>query len=100
MPPAAVLFDLYDTLVHASPGSSFYRSVPSALGVSAGRWLACYRALGPAAMTGEVPDMTSRVHLACGQAGQPRDRDAVAAVVRDRLPELYAAVRADRQART
>lgn len=71
MPPAAVLFDLYDTLVHAAPDSSFYRAVPSELGVSPERWLACYRALGPAAMRGEVPDMTSRVHLACRHAGQP-----------------------------
>ena len=98
MPPAAVLFDLYDTLVHADPRSSFYQEVPTALGVSPERWLACYRALGPAAMTGEVPDMTSRVHLACRQAGQPRDRAAVASVVRDRLPLLYAGIRADSQA--
>ena len=46
-PPAAVLFDLYDTLVHASPDSSYYRAVPSALGVSPERWLTRYRALGP-----------------------------------------------------
>jgi len=98
MPPAAVLFDLYDTLVHAAPRNSFYRAVPTALGVSPERWFACYRALGPAAMTGEVPDMTSRVHLACRQAGQPRDRDTVASVVRDRLPSLYAGIRADPQA--
>ena len=31
--PAAVLFDLYDTLVHARAGSYFYHSVPTALGV-------------------------------------------------------------------
>jgi len=100
MPLAAVLFDLYDTLVHAAPRGSFYRAVPTALGVGTERWLACYRALGPAAMTGEVPDMTSRVHLACHRAGQPRDREAVAAVVRNLLPLLYADIRADRQART
>jgi hypothetical protein len=72
--PKAVLFDLYDTLVHAAPHNSFYRAVPSALGVAQERWLACYRVLGPAAMLGELPDMTSRVHLACHRAGQPRDR--------------------------
>jgi putative hydrolase of the HAD superfamily len=97
-PPAAVLFDLYDTLVHASPHSSFYRAVPSALGVSPERWLACYRALGRAAMLGEVPDMASRVHLACHHAGQPRDRDTVVAVIRDRLPLLYADIKPDCQA--
>ena len=94
----AVLFDLYDTLVHAAPDNSFYRAVPAALGVSQERWLACYRALGSAAMRGEVPDMTSRVHLACDRAGQPRDRDAVASVVRDLLPLLYAGIEPDRQA--
>jgi FMN phosphatase YigB (HAD superfamily) len=31
-PPAAVLFDLYDTLVHASPRRSFYRAVPAYVG--------------------------------------------------------------------
>ena len=41
--PAAVLFDLYDTLVHASPRRSFYRAVPAALGVTQERWLTCYR---------------------------------------------------------
>ncbi len=97
-PPAAVLFDLYDTLVHAAPGNSFYRAVPTALGVGQERWLGCYRALGPAAMLGEVPGMTSRVHLACHRAGQPRDRDAVASVVRDLLPLLYAGIEPDRQA--
>jgi len=50
-------------------------------------------------MTGEVPDMTSRVHLACRQAGQSRDRAAVAAVTCDLLPLLYADIRADPQAR-
>jgi putative hydrolase of the HAD superfamily len=97
-PPAAVLFDLYDTLVHAAPHSFFYRAVPSALGVSPERWLACYRALGRAAMLGEVPDMASRVHLACHDAGQSRDRDTVVAVVRDQLPLLYADIKADREA--
>jgi len=72
--------------------------VPSALGVGQERWLAFYRALGPAAMLGELPDMTSRVHLACHRAGQPRDRDAVASVVRDLLPLLQAGIEPDRQA--
>jgi putative hydrolase of the HAD superfamily len=99
-PPVAVLFDLYDTLVHASPHSSFYRAVPSALGVSPQRWLASYRALGRAAMLGEVADMASRVHLACHHAGQPRDRDTVVSVVRDRLPLLYADIKPDHQALT
>ena len=49
-------------------------------------------------MRGEVPDMTSRVHLACHRAGQPRDRDAVASVVRDLLPLLYTGIEPDRQA--
>jgi hypothetical protein len=53
----AVLFDLYDTLVHASPDNSFYHRVPAALGVDRDRWHACYRALGRAAMLGEVPGM-------------------------------------------
>jgi putative hydrolase of the HAD superfamily len=97
-PPTAVLFDLYDTLVHASPRRSFYHVVPSALGVSRERWLECYRALGRAAMLGEVPDMTTRVFLACRDAGQPRDRDTVAAVVRDGLPLLYADIAPDPQA--
>jgi FMN phosphatase YigB (HAD superfamily) len=48
-PPAAVLFDLYDTLVHASPRRLFYHAVPAALAVSEERSLACYRALGRAA---------------------------------------------------
>jgi FMN phosphatase YigB (HAD superfamily) len=39
-PPAAVLFDLYDTLVHASPRRSFYQAVPAALAVSQQRCLA------------------------------------------------------------
>jgi putative hydrolase of the HAD superfamily len=99
-PPTAVLFDLYDTLVHVSPRRSFYRAVPSALGVSHERWLACYRALGRAAMLGDVPDMTTRILLACRDAGQPRDRDTVAAVVRDRLPLLYADIAPDPQALT
>ncbi len=72
--------------------------VPSALGVGQERWLACYRALGSAAMLGKLPDMTSRVHLACDRAGQLCDRDAVASVVRDSLPLLYAGIEPDRQA--
>ena len=96
--PAAVLFDLYDTLVHASPRRSFYYAVPAALGVSQERWLACYRALGRAAMLGDVPDMTTRVSLACRHAGQPRDTAAVCAVVRDQLPLLYGDIELDGQA--
>lgn len=96
--PGAVLFDLYDTLVHASPGGSFYRAVPAELGVSHECWLACYRALGQAAMLGQVPDMTTRVCLACRDAGQPRDRDLVAAVVRAQMPALYAGIAPDPQA--
>jgi hypothetical protein len=98
-PPAAVLFDLYDTLVHASADNAFYRAVPAALGVSPDRWLTCYRALGPASMRGEVPDLTSRVYLACRHAGQPRDRHTVASVVDGLLPVLYAGIRPDREAR-
>jgi putative hydrolase of the HAD superfamily len=98
-PPAAVLFDLYDTLVHASPDNAFYRAVPVALRVRPDRWLSCYRALGPAAMRGEVPDLASRVYLACRHAGQPRDRPAVASVVDGLLPVLYAGIRPDREAR-
>ena len=97
-PPAAVLFDLYDTLVHAPAGNAFYRAVPAALGVPADRWRSCYRALGPASMRGEVPDLTSRVYLACRHAGQPRDRSTVASVVDGLLPMLYAAIRLDREA--
>ena len=67
-PPAAVLFDLYDTLVHASADNAFYRAVPAALRVRPDRWLTCYRALGSASMRGEVPDLTSRVCLACRHA--------------------------------
>jgi putative hydrolase of the HAD superfamily len=97
-PPAAVLFDLYDTLVHASPRRSFYHAVPAALAVRPERWLACYRALGRAAMLGDVLDMTTRVGLACRHAGQPRDPATVAAVVRDKLPLLYADIEPDGQA--
>jgi putative hydrolase of the HAD superfamily len=97
-PPAAVLFDLYDTLVHASPRRSFYHAVPAALAVRPERWLACYRALGRAAMLGDVPDMTTRVALACRHAGQPRDPAAVAAVVREKLPLLYGDIEPDGQA--
>ena len=97
-PPAAVLFDLYDTLVHASADNAFYRAVPAALRVRPDRWLGCYRALGPAAMRGEVPDLASRVYLACRHAGQPRDRHTVTAVVDALLPALYAGVRPDREA--
>jgi putative hydrolase of the HAD superfamily len=96
--PAAVLFDLYDTLVHARADNDFYRAVPAALGIDPDRWHACYRALGPAAMRGEVPDLTSRVYLACRAAGQPHERAAVAAVVADLLPVLYAGIRPDPEA--
>ena len=54
-PPAAVLFDLYDTLIHASPRRSFYAAVPAALAVNQECWLACYRRLGRAAMLGDDP---------------------------------------------
>jgi putative hydrolase of the HAD superfamily len=97
-PPAAVLFDLYDTLVHASADNAFYRAVPAALRVRPDRWRACYRALGPASMRGEVPDLTSRVYLACHHAGQPRDRPTVATVVDGLLPLLYAGIRPDPEA--
>jgi putative hydrolase of the HAD superfamily len=97
-PPAAVLFDLYDTLVHASPRRSFYHAVPAALAVSQERWLACYRALGRAAMLGDVPDTATRVGLACRHAGQPRAPAAVAAVVREKLPLLYGDIEPDSQA--
>jgi putative hydrolase of the HAD superfamily len=99
-PPAAVLFDLYDTLVHASAGGAFYLGVPAALGVDQGRWLACYRALGRAAMLGDVPDMTTRVWLACRNAGRPRDQQVVAAVVREQLTHFYAGISLDPQALT
>jgi HAD superfamily hydrolase (TIGR01509 family) len=49
-------------------------------------------------MLGDVPDMTTRVGLACRNAGQPRDPAAVAAVVRDQLPLLYADIEPDPQA--
>jgi len=49
-------------------------------------------------MLGDVPDMTSRVGLACRHAGQPRDAAAVAAVVRDLLPLLYGDIEPDLQA--
>ena len=71
MAVGAVLFDLYDTLVHASPNNTFYHRVPAALGVDRDRWYTCYRALGRAAMLGEVPDMAARVGLACRHAGYP-----------------------------
>jgi putative hydrolase of the HAD superfamily len=99
-PPAAVLFDLYDTLVRASPRRSFYHAVPAALAINQERWLSCYRALGRAAMLGEVSDLTTRVGLACRHADQPRDPATVAAVVRDRLPLLYGDIEPDRQALT
>jgi putative hydrolase of the HAD superfamily len=95
LPPAAVLFDLYDTLVHASGDGSFYRGVPAALGVDQGRWLVAYRALGRAAMLGDVPDMTARVLLACRDVGQPRGHGLVAAVVREQLPQFYAGISLD-----
>jgi FMN phosphatase YigB (HAD superfamily) len=98
VPPVAVLFDLYDTLVHAPASGSFYRAVPAALGVGEARWLTCYRALGRAAMLGDVPDMAARVGRACHDAGEPRDRDLVARVVREQLPLFYARIRLDPQA--
>jgi len=36
-------------------------------------------------MLGEVPDMATRVGLACRHAGNPVDHEVVAAVVRDQL---------------
>lgn len=90
-----MLFDLYDTLIHARAGSSFYHSVPTALGVDPGRWLVAYRALGRAAMTGTVPDLTTRVHLACREAGQTCHPARVAAVVDEHLASFYAAIHLD-----
>jgi putative hydrolase of the HAD superfamily len=95
---AAVLFDLYDTLIHASPDNAFYHRVPAALGVGRDRWHACYRALGRAAMLGELPDMATRVGLACHHAGYPVDHEVAAAAVRDQLPHFYAGIRLDPQA--
>lgn len=96
--PAAVLFDLYDTLVHARPDGSFYQAVPTALGVDHDRWLAGYRAMGRAAMLGVVPDMTTRVRLACHHAGYPAERAAVAAVVREHMADYYSDIRLDPRA--
>jgi len=93
--PAAVLFDLYETLIQARSGSSFYHSVPTALGADPERWLVAYRALGRAAMTGAVPDLTTRVHLACREAGQPCRPARVAAVVDEHLASFYAGIRLD-----
>ena len=42
--------------------------------------------------------MTTRVGLACRHAGQPRDPATVAAVVREKLPLLYADIEPDNQA--
>jgi putative hydrolase of the HAD superfamily len=98
MKTAAVLFDLYDTLVHATADDVFYHSVAAALGVSEARWVASYRALGSAAMLGDVPDMTARVFRACADAGEPRDPDLVAAVVREQQALFYAGIRPDPQA--
>ena len=95
---AAVLFDLYETLIRASPNNTFYLRVPAALGVDRDRWHACYRALGRAAMLGEVPDMATRVALACRHAGCPVDDEVAAAVVRDELAHFYAGIRLDPQA--
>jgi putative hydrolase of the HAD superfamily len=93
--PAAVLFDLYETLIRARAGSSFYHSVPTALGVDPGRWLAAYRALGRAAMAGEVPDLTTRVQMACREAGQTCGPARVAAVVDEHLASFYAGIHLD-----
>lgn len=93
-----MLFDLYDTLVHASPGNAFYHRVPAALGIDRDRWHACYRALGRAAMLGEVPDMATRVGLACRHAGYPADSEVITAVVRDQLAHFYAGISLDPQA--
>jgi putative hydrolase of the HAD superfamily len=96
--PAAVLFDLYDTLVLARGRSSFYHSVPTALGVDPERWLVAYRALGRAAMTGAVPDLTTRVRLACQHAGRACGPERVAAIVSEHLASFYAIVHIDPQA--
>jgi hypothetical protein len=42
--------------------------ITTALVVRPERWLACYRALGRAAMLGDVPDMTTRIVLATATA--------------------------------
>jgi len=96
--PAAVLIDFYDTLVHARPDGPFYRAVPTALGVDRDLWLACYRKLGRAAMLGIVPDLTTRVWIACQNAGNPVDRDTVSAVVREHVASFYSGVRLDQHA--
>jgi putative hydrolase of the HAD superfamily len=93
--PAAVLLDLYDTLVHKTPEGGFYRAVPDALGIDTARWLACYRKWGRAAMTGQVPDLVTRVLLACADAGQPRPREVTAAVVCEHMSLFYHDVRLD-----
>jgi len=96
--PAAVLFDLYDTLVHVRQDRSFFHAVPAALGVDRDRWLACYRSMGRAAMLGTIPDMTTRVWLACLDAGFPAEWEAVSAVVREQLACYYSGVSLDPQA--
>lgn len=93
--PAAVLVDLYDTLVHKSPGGEFYRAVPRALGIEPIRWLAGYRRWGRAAMTGAVPDLVTRVLLACRDVGAPRTRAVVVAAVNAQLPLFYRDIRVD-----
>lgn len=98
--PAAVLFDLYDTLIHVRPDGPFYRVVPAALGIDRDRWLACYRSMGRAAMLGSVPDMTTRVWLACLDAGYQTERETVSAVVRGHMASFYSDMSLDPQAVT
>jgi putative hydrolase of the HAD superfamily len=98
--PAAVLFDLYDTLIHPRQDRSFFEAVPAALGVDRDRWLACYRSMGRAAMLGTVPDMTTRVWLACLDTGFPVEREAVSAVVSEHMACYYSSVSLDPQAIT
>jgi putative hydrolase of the HAD superfamily len=93
--PAAVLIDLYDTLVHKTPDGYFYKAVPAALGIDAARWLASYRKWGRAAMIGQVPDLITRVLLACADAGRPRRREEAAAVVCEHISLFYQDIRVD-----
>jgi putative hydrolase of the HAD superfamily len=96
--PAAVLFDLYDTLIHARADGRFFRVVPAVLGIDRDRWLACYRSMGRAAMLGLVPDMTTRVWRACLEAGYQGERATVAAVVRGHMASFYSDMSLDPQA--